>query len=685
MRTKILIILIFIIAVVIKLEAAENASGPAGTWEASDRVAIQIDSAAPQIAVSPELYGFFFEEINHAGDGGLYAELVENRDFESSTIPEGWRLEGENLFTPRGCRTSVWFDNELPSWSLTTSGSAAGMVQLDTTSPLNECNPHSLRLTVTNPGQRCGIANDGYWGMNFESGESYNLSFYARTENDAKCDLTVYLESSSGDNVYAEAEIAGVGGPWKKYSRSLTVDGSDPHGRLVISLSKPGTIWLDVVSLFPAKTFKGRPNGMRQDLAQLLADIKPGFLRFPGGCIVEGITLHNRIRWKDSIGDISQRHGDFDLWGYYNTYGLGYHEYLQLAEDIGAVAMYVFNVGISCQVGRRQPNEVASMEDLDFYVQEALDAIEYAIGPVTSKWGAQRAANGHPEPFKLKYVEIGNENRGPDYQQRYKVFYDAIKQRFPEIITIADTRLTDMPMEIVDDHYYSSPSRFFRMADHYDDTDRGGPKIYVGEYAVNNNVGRGNLLGALSEAVFMLNMESNSDIIVMCSYAPLFENVNARNWSVNLILLDSSRGVGRSSYQVQKLFALNRPDVVLKTHVLSPEVEFATPGNSTRRNQVRQLYALAGLDKTANEIIIKAVNPTPSPVNAGVTIKGLAIAGNKAKVITLGNSDITAENSLDNPNIIVPVESELSGVGEEFSCTFKPNSLTILRLPATVN
>jgi alpha-L-arabinofuranosidase len=678
---------------IINVCTAENAAGPAGIYEVAERVAIQIDANAPRVAVSPELYGFFFEEISHAGDGGLYAELVENRDFEANTLPEGWRVDANNVFTPLGWRTRLWFDSNLPSWSLVASDDAEGRIQQDSALPLNDRNPHSLRLTVKRAGKRCGISNDGYWGMNFQAGELYDLTFYTRTEGDAKCDVTVSLESQSGDKVYAKATIAGVGGAWKKYSQSLKADASDPKGRLVLSLSQPGTVWFDVVSLFPRKTFKNRPNGMRPDLAQLLADIKPGFLRFPGGCVVEGASLYNRIRWKDSIGDIAQRRGDFDLWGYYNTYGLGFHEYLQLAEDIGAAAMYVCNAGMSCQ-GRRP--EICSEQDLQNYVQEALDAIEYAIGPVTSKWGAQRAANGHPEPFNLKYVEIGNENRGPDYQLRYKVFYEAIKARYPKIITIADTRFESLPVEIADDHFYVNPGRFFGMAKHYDNSDRKGPKIYVGEYAVNRGVGQGNLLGALSEAVFMLNMESNSDIVVMCSYAPLFENVNKRDWPVNLILLDSSRSVGRSSYQVQKLFALNRPDVAFKTRVLSPQVELAgVPATMPRRGRdesaqpqstqpvkVQQLYALAGLDKKNGEVVIKAVNPTPSSVTATVTIKGLANIGGKAKIITLSN-DATAENTLDNSNVVVPVESGLSVAGAEFSCEFKPNSLTILRLPAS--
>ncbi|OHB63415.1 MAG: hypothetical protein A2Y77_18435, partial [Planctomycetes bacterium RBG_13_62_9] len=557
------------------------ASGAGAAEAASAPPTITIDATRPLRPVSPEMYGIFFEEINHAGDGGLYAELVQNRDMEAGTIPEGWRVEGDRVVTPLGWRTDKWFQDELPAWSFLAEGDAEGSLHIDADSPLNDRNPHSLRLAVTKVGTRCGAVNSGYWGMNIQAGEWYDVSFHART-TDGQADaggmggrprgvgLVFSLESAEG-KICARATIPEIGGPWRKYTLALHANASDLKCRLVVTPIEPVTMWFDCVSLFPRKTFRNRPNGMRPDVAQMLADLKPGFLRFPGGCVVEGVTLYNRIRWKDSIGDVAQRKGDFNLWGYYSTYGLGFHEYLQLAEDLGAEAMYVCNVGMSCQA--RRPAQVADADELQFYVQDTLDAIEYAVGPATSEWGAKRAANGRAQPFKLKYVEIGNENHGPDYERHYKVFYDAIKAKYPQIITIADARMPSMPVEIVDDHFYVNPGRFFAMANHYDNADRNGPKIYVGEYAVNRGVGTGSLLGALSEAVFMLNMERNADIVTMCSYAPLLENVNQRNWPVNLILLDSSRVVGRSSYQVQKLFAANQPDVVLETRVQAAEAE----------------------------------------------------------------------------------------------------------------
>ena len=353
----------------------------------------------PARALSPEMYGIFFEEISHAGDGGLYAELVQNRDMEASTVPEGWRVDGNNVFNPGGWRTNKWFKSDLPAWSFIAEGGAEGSMTLDVNNPLNDRNPHSLKMVVSKLGTRCGIANSGYWGMNVQAGEWYDATFYARTEGQGEgprprgVGLVFSLESTDGKKVCARATLPEIGGGWRKYTLGLHAEASDPNCRLVITPIEPVTMWFDVVSLFPRKTFKNRPNGMRADVAQMLVDLKPGFLRFPGGCVVEGCTLYNRFRWKDSIGDIAQRKGDFNLWGYYSTYGLGFHEYLQLAEDLGAEAMYVCNVGMSC--GARRPAENATDPNvLQAYVQEALDALEYAMGPATSEWGAKRAANG---------------------------------------------------------------------------------------------------------------------------------------------------------------------------------------------------------------------------------------------------------------------------------------------------
>ena len=599
------------------------------------------------------MYGVFFEEINHAGDGGLYAELVQNRDFEAHNAPPGGRFGGNALTTPKGWVERVWFNTDVHAWEVVAEGGAKGSIRLVDETPLNPENRHSMRLVARKLGDRLGVANHGYWGMNLRQGAIYDLSLYARTEGSERFDLTVSLESSIGHKVYARKTIAGVGGGWKKYQCSLQPSASDPKGRLVISVSRPGTIWFDVVSLFPRDTYKNRPNGLRPDLVRMIADLKPGFIRFPGGCIVEGIMLSNRFQWKHSIGDIAQRQGTFDLWGYYNTFGLGFHEYLQLCEDLSADAMYVINAGLSCQY--RRSEIVSNPVELQPMVQDTLDALEYAMGPATSKWGALCAFSGHPDPFTIKYVEIGNENWGDQYHKNYRIFFDAIKAAYPRVITIADSQhMGGATIEMADDHYYNNPDFFFDHDGQYDATSRKGPKIYVGEYAVNGGVGRGNLKGALAEAAFLMGLERNADLVQICSYAPLFVNVNDRSWPVNLIEFDTSRVVGRTSYQVQKILSTNRPDEVLKTSV---------DGQAGKR----EVYALAGIDCKAHEVVLKAVNRSAKPCQVNVRMTGLQELGLTARVTTLSHQDPTAENTLDDPDMVLPAESLFSGIGPSFS------------------
>ncbi|KAB2639937.1 MAG: hypothetical protein DVB25_04755 [Verrucomicrobia bacterium] len=629
---------------------------------------VTIAANQPGVKVSPTLWGIFYEEINHAGDGGIYAELVQNRAFEEMQAAVGAKMEGDQMITPKGYHHGKWYKNELHAWSVIADGDAKATIALDDAHPLNEQSPHSMRLEVHQAGTRAGVANEGYWGISVRGGATYDLSFYARTEGSQT--VTAQLESADGKKSYAKAEVTKVAGKWQRYACKLKASGTDARARLALCVSKPGTIWFDVVSLFP-KTFKDRPNGLRQDLVKQLQDLKPGFVRFPGGCVVEGVTLENRIQWKHSIGDIARRPGRWDLWGYHNTEGLGFHEYLQLCEDLHSAPMYVINAGMSCAY--RNQEVVTDPAALQAYVQDTMDALEYATGPATSKWGAQRAKNGHPAPFKIKYVEIGNENWGDVYFKNYRPFYDAIKAKYPDIITIADCPIPNQPVEIIDEHYYVAPPWFFENAKKYDTYDRKGPKIYVGEYAVNNEVGSGNLLGALSEAAFMLGMERNSDVVVMASYAPLFENVNNRAWAVNLIRFDSARSTGRSSYHVQTMFSAHRPDVTLATTVEQPATATAPPPSAA-------LYALGGKDETTGQIIIKALNPGATAMETVFKINGAEKLKPKARVVTLAGEKPGDENTLDEPNKVVPVESTFDGVAPQFQYTLKPYSLTVLRI-----
>ena len=338
--------------------------------------------------------------------------------------------------------------------------------------------------------------------------------------------------------------------------------------------SSPGTIWLDQVSLFPKKTLKGRPNGLRPDLAEMLAAMKPSFNRFPGGCYVEGNRLANAFRWKNSIGDLAERPGHWNLWGYRSTDGLGYYEYLQLCEDIGAEPLFVINCGMAHEDS--VPND-----KLGPWIQDALDAIEYANGPADSPWGSLRAKAGHPRPFKLKYMEIGNENGGPVYEDHYRQFHDAIKAKYPEMVLVANSPVRSRPMDVLDEHYYDSPEFFMRNATRYDTYDRKkSPKIYVGEYAVTQGCGKGNLRAAVGEAAFMTGMERNSDIVVMASYAPLFVNCGWRQWNPDAIDFDNSRVYGTPSYHVQKMFSANRGNVVLGLDFQAPAAASSLKGGA---------------------------------------------------------------------------------------------------------
>ena len=492
----------------------------------------------PGVNISPLLYGIFFEEINRAGDGGIYAELIQNRSFEDAATPQ--------------------------AWTLVKSPEAEGRMALDKTQPLNANNPTSLKLEIVKG--RVGIANNGFAketsdGIAVVAGKEYALSLYARGGGV----LTATLEKQDG-TVLAAQEISGLSTGWKKFEYVLKADATVPNAQLVIAGERPATVWLDMVSLFP----KGQL--FRADLLKLLKDMQPAFVRFPGGCYVEGNKLAEAFRWKKTIGDIAARPGHWNLWGYMSNDGLGYHEYLLLCEALGAAPLYVINCGMSHDEQRRgkAPPEGAELQE---YVQDALDAIEYANGPMDSKWGALRAAAGHPAPFNLHMMEVGNENSGPIYSKHFALFHDAIKAKYPDFQLVSDAAGSlsgDHKLDVVDEHYYNTTEFFMRSADKYDKYDRAAHKVYVGEYAVTKNCGRGNLAGALGEAAFMTGLERNSDVVAMASYAPLFEYVGWKHWSPNAILFDGAHSYGTPSWRVQTLFGRNRADVVLPLALTSP-------------------------------------------------------------------------------------------------------------------
>jgi alpha-L-arabinofuranosidase len=541
----------------------------------SQPLKIKVDVANPGAEINRGMYGIFYEDINHAGEGGLYAELINNRSFEAARMPEDMYREGHHIRNRQNWKLYWPQPDSLFAWSISLTGGVKGQINLSDELPLNEFNPNSMCMNIENLGAgKFSVINKGFWGINLVKGDKYDLSLYARCNKDFKGKLEVKLIQPNG-NVIASQMIEGIGSDWKKFNCTFTATISETQGQFVVSPTSEGKVWVDMVSLFPQKTFKNRPNGLRADLAQKITDMRPGFLRFPGGCVVEGASLANRIQWKNTIGDIAKRPGRWELWGYHNTDGVGFHEFLQFCEDINCDAMYVVPVGMSCQFRKA---EIAHKEHLQPYIEEALEALEYAMGPVNTKWGAERAKNGHPAPFKIKYLEIGNENYGPVYQEYYNYFYKAIKEKYPQILTIACTdpgmrdafKRTDLPgitqaVEMIDEHFYESTDFFYKNAFRYDNYCRKGPKVYVGEYAVKkwDNSLKGNLDGALAEAAFMLGFERNADLVSISSQAPTLVNVNDRTWNPDMINFDNNRNYGTPSYHVTKLLSLNMADKVL--------------------------------------------------------------------------------------------------------------------------
>ncbi|MBL0739823.1 alpha-L-arabinofuranosidase C-terminal domain-containing protein [Chryseolinea lacunae] len=548
---------------------------------------IIVDAAKTGAPVSKELHGIFFEEISHGGEGGLYAELIQNRGFEESRIPEGCTLDSGFIIPPRtphfgSEKVSDWkmpFEakSDYPAWTLTTGGGATGKISLDLSDPLYKENPRSLKVEVTRLGKtgKVAVVNEGFWGINVQQGETYALTFYTRTQNYTG-NITARLVGGDGKTL-GEKVFENVNSKdWKKLTATLRADATDAKATFQLSFSKPGKVWLDFVSLFPTKTFKGRQNGLRADLAQYLADLKPAFVRWPGGCFVEGISTQSAPNWKRSLGPVEQRSGTYSPWGYWSSDGLGYHEFLQFCEDIGAKAMYVFNCGVACEM---RSGVYVEDKDVTPIITDILHAIEYAIGPKESEWGALRAKNGHPEPFPLHYVEVGNEQVGEKYAKRFNVFYDAIKARYPQLQVVAamgiahlskPTIATISKMDMADEHAYKAAGWAMAYADWYDKYERKDWKLYVGEYACNSGVGTGNMTAALNDATFILGMERNSDLITMSSYAPLLENVHDTDWPVNLIRFDEAKSFARISYYTIKMLNENKATVNLATNVNVP-------------------------------------------------------------------------------------------------------------------
>jgi alpha-L-arabinofuranosidase len=561
----------------------------------AEPVVIHVDGTQAGPRVSPMLYGIFLEEINHGVDGGLYAELVRNRAFEDGRAPEGYELRngvwtdgpGRRGFPSGYQHPEERFDHAdfgylydgVPFWTLIEEGGAKGSMHLETSGGVTVQSAYCLRFRAESVDEgRIGVANTGFFGIGVKEGQAYNVSLYVRGSDGFAGPLKVRLEDNSGAPLSDEATIDGFTGEWKQFRGKLSATETNGKARLAITTASAGRFWLDFVSLFPAETWKGRPNGLRPDLAQMIADLKPKFVRFPGGCNVDSGTIESAYNWKLTVGPLEERTERWGAWDYRRTHGMGLFEMLQFCEDLAAEPLWVGFCGQTCIHRNR---EHVPMADMGWVRDGFLDIVEYANGPAESKWGALRAAAGHSTPFNLQYIEIGNENEGLEYAERYNFIYSAMRARYPQLTYLADLSFTasmgGAETEMIDRHYYQSPRVFISRHNEYDRRDRSLPPLYLGEVAVtttNNDPQqlRGNLQAALAEGSFLIGCERNSDTVKMVSYAPLLGHVDGRTaltgappvWHA-MIYFDGTRSFGTVSYHLWKLFGHNRPDQIIPT------------------------------------------------------------------------------------------------------------------------
>ncbi len=623
---------------------------------------LTVQTHQPGAKLNPAMWGIFFEDINFGADGGLYAEMVKNCGFEFPDPMMGWIEIHPNL--------------------------AHGELSVRNDDPFDAANPHYLRI-VSEGTAPFGLSNEGFRGMGVSKTEAYDFSAQIRGVDGAP---VLRLQLYGGDGTLLDSVgLTNFSSGWKKYTATLHPKDTDPKARLAVVLDGKGIVDIDMVSLFPRHTWKNRPGGLRADMVQALADMKPGFLRFPGGCIVEGSVLNLRYQWKKTIGPVEERPLLINRWNtefvhrptpdYYQSFGLGFFEYFQLCEDIGAQPLPILNCGMACQFNS---GELCPLDDLGPYIQDALDLIEFANGPATSTWGAKRAAMGHPAPFNLKMLGVGNEQWGQQYIDRYTLFAKALKAKYPEIQLVSaagpspdDSRfkfawpkLRELHADIVDEHCYDKPDWFFNNTHRYDNYDRNGPKVFMGEYAAQSDAvvsvkNRNNLECALAEAAYMTGLERNGDVVRMASYAPLFANADAWQWTPDLIWVDSLHLYRTPNYYVQQLYSLNHGDAVLP-------VKLDAPAGA-------KLYASATRDNASGEVILKVVNGDATPASVQLNLAGMATVGSSARLTVLAGQP-NDENSFADAQKISPKQSVLNISGPAFQHEFPANSFTVLRL-----
>ena len=625
-----------------------------------DVASLEIDASRLGAPIQSTMYGVFFEDINFGADGGLYAELIKNRSFEFPQPLVGW----------------VPF----------------GQVEVKTDRPCFDRNPHYV--SITNDGRllRAGLDNEGFRGIGLKEGREYCFSAYVRSRDDKPMTLSVELVNRGGENPLKK-DIKIRGNEWQKITARLTSPFTDTHSRLRIVLKNRGTVDMDHISLFPADTWKGRENGLRKDLAQALYDLNPGVFRFPGGCIVEGNSLATRYQWKNTVGPVENRPSNENRWNYtfkhkafpdyFQSYGLGFFEYFLLSEDIGAEPLPVLNCGLSCQYENQDPNENCPVDKLQPYIDDALDLIEFANGSATSEWGKIRADMGHPAPFNLKLIAIGNEQWGPLYPERLELFVKAIRAKYPEIKIIGSSgpqsegedfdylwpEMRRLKVDLVDEHFYRSPEWFLNGAKRYDSYDRQGPKVFAGEYACHSVNRENSFLTALCEAAFMTGFERNADVVCLCTYAPLFAHVDAWQWRPDLIWFDNLSLVKTPNYYVQQLYGHNAGTNVVP---LTMQGEPVT-------GQL-DLYATAAVDKHSDELIIKVANTGIRNKRIKLNLNGLSAGKHKGTLTLLHSSDLEAKNTLCNPSTVVPLVSDIEVEAPQGEVNLRPLSFSVYRI-----
>ena len=624
--------------------------------------------------IQPTMYGLFFEDINYGADGGLYAELVKNRSFEFPQNLMGWKTFGH--------------------------------VTLKDDGPF-ERNPHYVRLAY--PGhdhKRTGLENEGFFGIGVKAGEEYRFSVWARLPEGSSSEKIrvemVKPNTNAERHAFASEELTIDSKEWKKYQVILKPTQTEDKSTLRIFLASKGTIDLEHVSLFPVDTWKGHENGLRKDLAQALYDIKPGVFRFPGGCIVEGTDLNTRYDWKKTVGPVENRPLNENRWhytfqhrffpDYYQSYGMGFYEFFLLSEEIGSEPLPVLSCGLACQFQNNDPHAHVAVCDLDSYIQDALDLIEFANGAVTTKWGKVRADMGHPAPFNLKFIGIGNEQWGSEYPERLEPFMKAIRKAHPEIKIIGSSgpdsegkqfeylwpEMKRLKADLVDEHFYRPESWFLSQGARYDNYDRKGPKVFAGEYACHGKGKKWNHFNAsLLEAAFMTGLERNADIVHMATYAPLFAHVEGWQWRPDMIWFDNLKSVRSVSYYVQQLYAHNKGTNVVPLTMNNKPV--------TGAEGQKGLFASAVWDKDSQSYIVKVVNTSDEAQPLSLTFAGMKKKEvlSKGVCIKLQSTDPDKDNTLDNPQAIVPVQTEVSAMGNAFDTQIEPKTFAVYKFVKT--